>query len=208
MDWHLSLKPRASMLKFRLPWTEGKTRYLKGDIFFPIWGRKTTTESRLIVQGSELYDYDNMLYGEQMFYFNRLGRVQYHENPYITKGTDNCYDCTAEAFVVRNFLRQSKQVASCDAVASFCNGLGVACSPEGRTLAFKETRRKLHNWFSATTFDYDKRQLVTAEIHKRWSGRKRRVSSSVEPNSDMVAMPSPKIRRIIVQPNEYIDTPP
>ena len=39
------------MLKFRLPYTPplGSTEYLDGDFYLPVWGGRTTTETRLIV---------------------------------------------------------------------------------------------------------------------------------------------------------------
>eukprot|EP01041_Mallomonas_annulata_P005607 gene5607-11321_t len=45
MDWHLHMSPIAALLKFRLPWFEGITTYLDGDIYLPVWGPQTTTES-------------------------------------------------------------------------------------------------------------------------------------------------------------------
>lgn len=50
--WVEILKPRLSMLKFRLSWKPGKTTYLAGDIHLPVWGPITTTESRLGEVGS------------------------------------------------------------------------------------------------------------------------------------------------------------
>merc|ERR1711994_541796 len=47
--WHHKIKPIKSMLKFRLPYHPGKTKYLKGDIHLPVWGPQSTTETRLIV---------------------------------------------------------------------------------------------------------------------------------------------------------------
>ena len=47
--WMRIMKPVCSMLKFRLPWSGGRTMYAKGEIRLPIWGPITTTESRLIV---------------------------------------------------------------------------------------------------------------------------------------------------------------
>lgn len=49
--WHRILRPLRSMLKFRLPYGEGKTKYLDGDIYLPVWGPITTSETRLIVPG-------------------------------------------------------------------------------------------------------------------------------------------------------------
>lgn len=91
-DWVVALQPKASMLKFRLPWEKGihdlhvcvlsfshagTTQYLKGEIFLPIWGRETTTETRLISTEFDLVSYDNSKYEEQCFYFNRIHRVMY-----------------------------------------------------------------------------------------------------------------------------------
>ena len=79
MKWHDIMSPIASMMKFRLPWKEGITNYLQGDIYFPIWGPQTTTESRLIVTGHERKDWDHRVYWEQMFYFNNVLRCSaYH----------------------------------------------------------------------------------------------------------------------------------
>jgi hypothetical protein len=38
------------MLKFRLPYPppNAQTEYLDGDLYLPVWGGRTTTESRLI----------------------------------------------------------------------------------------------------------------------------------------------------------------
>ncbi|KAH3759324.1 poly A polymerase regulatory subunit [Pelomyxa schiedti] len=157
MKWHLSLEPKASMFKFRLPWATGMTPYLKGQIFLPIWGRETTTESRLIVQGSELCDYDNKLYEEQMFHFNRLGRVQYHINPCIKHvvGMDHCYDCLAEVFVAKQYLSWANRDTSVDSLASMCNKFSQACS-SNRLLSDKESFDARCDWFEAKRYDYTK----------------------------------------------------
>mgnify|MGYP001439167833 CR=1 FL=1 len=55
MDWQMKwvqiMRPKAAMLKFRLPYPppNGQTQYFDGDIFLPVWGGRTTTETRLIV---------------------------------------------------------------------------------------------------------------------------------------------------------------
>jgi len=108
MKWHLKLKPAASMFKFRLPWGEGKTDYLDGIISLPVWGRQTTTETRLIVVGDKVKSYCNTTYEEQMFYFNTTTRVQYyiHQNDDI--GYDHCYDCAAELLIIENYIKKKK----------------------------------------------------------------------------------------------------
>lgn len=106
--WVRIMRPFGSILKFRLPWTDGCTQYLplediayfsflksfllsymKGDIYLPVWGPQTTTESRLVVRQDDAdtsisYDHrcvealfivkncniPNSSYGERMFFFN------------------------------------------------------------------------------------------------------------------------------------------
>lgn len=48
-DCFLSIGAKAGVLKFRLPWSEGSTEYLSGEIHLPIWGPQTTTECRLVI---------------------------------------------------------------------------------------------------------------------------------------------------------------
>ena len=33
------MNPFKAMLKFRFPYTAGKTEYLDGDIYLPVWGK-------------------------------------------------------------------------------------------------------------------------------------------------------------------------
>ena len=88
-EWHLALQPTASMLKFRLPWTGGCTRYLRGTVYFPVYGPLGTSETRLVVSDTvatpqekekeekemeEEVWYDHQTYWEQLFYFNSITR--------------------------------------------------------------------------------------------------------------------------------------
>ncbi|MEM3062935.1 MAG: hypothetical protein QW303_05265 [Nitrososphaerota archaeon] len=108
MKWHEIINPRASILKFRLPWKEGSTEYLSGDIYLPVWGPTTTTESRLIVTQNEKKIYDNKKYEEQMFYFNTVMRVARYKHNIIGEGLDHCYDCTAEIHIIKEYLKKNK----------------------------------------------------------------------------------------------------
>eukprot|EP00730_Choanoeca_flexa_P012663 TRINITY_DN4501_c0_g1_i2.p1 TRINITY_DN4501_c0_g1~~TRINITY_DN4501_c0_g1_i2.p1 ORF type:complete len:548 (+),score=154.80 TRINITY_DN4501_c0_g1_i2:58-1701(+) len=105
MRWHNIMKPKASMLKFRLPYDQdGLTTYLKGDIWLPIWGPITTTEARLVVEGFETTEYDNMKYEEQMFHFNTITRVARYKHDVKGEGIDYCFDCRAEVGVLLGYL--------------------------------------------------------------------------------------------------------
>lgn len=98
MEWYFVLKPHASMLKFRLPWSDtqsavpvpvsdapgdisdrvGITTYLDGDLYYPVFGPQTTTECRLVVDASVhkhgLKMYSHKDYMNAMFYFNNVTR--------------------------------------------------------------------------------------------------------------------------------------
>ena len=60
--WVEIMRPRVSMLKFRLPYDVKKyptLPYFKGDIFLPVWGPRTTSECRLVVTDPDsIVDYD------------------------------------------------------------------------------------------------------------------------------------------------------
>ncbi|KAG2374826.1 hypothetical protein C9374_010403 [Naegleria lovaniensis] len=108
MNWIAMMKPRYSMVKFRLPYDPGYTLYLDGWIFLPIWGRQATTETRLVVDGEnmKLKWYDNKEYEEQMFYFNRVTRISLFPHVARSEGIDYCYDCRSEVFVLEMYLRR------------------------------------------------------------------------------------------------------
>ena len=113
MRWHRLIKPRWSLLKFRLPWRGGVTRYLAGRILLPIWGPPTTTESRLVVEaGAEMQSYDNLVYQEEMFFFNTVTRVTLHPQRVQGPGLDRCYDCAAEAQVLSEYVRAVAPLAA------------------------------------------------------------------------------------------------
>jgi hypothetical protein len=100
MGWYRRLRPRAGLLKFRLPWDlETQTEYLDGTILFPVFGRPFTHECRLVVVGQEPATavYNNAVYERQMAYFNRVTRP-------ATYTGGKCYDCSAFAAVVAEHL--------------------------------------------------------------------------------------------------------
>jgi hypothetical protein len=99
------MQPKKSMLKFRLSWQKGKTTYLAGDIYFPIWGPITTTEARLVPSEGEK-EYDNAKYFEQMFYFNTITRVALYPHNVKGEGLDHCYDCSAEVLVLEEYIKK------------------------------------------------------------------------------------------------------
>eukprot|EP00055_Hartaetosiga_balthica_P014198 m.76665 g.76665 ORF g.76665 m.76665 type:complete len:372 (-) comp8521_c2_seq7:136-1251(-) len=109
MRWVELMKPCASILKFRLPWEAGTTKYLAGDIYFPIWGPITTTEARLMTTGG-FCDYDNKAYEEQMFHFNTVRRVARYNHDVKGEGIDHCYDCMGEILILKDYLNKIRHI--------------------------------------------------------------------------------------------------
>jgi hypothetical protein len=107
MDWVLALKPRKSMLKFRLPWESGETEYLDGDIYYQPWAPSTSTETRLITDGTSKKMYSNRDYEQRMFYFNTHTRTNLHIHSIEgIKGLDYCYDCATEVYIWKMYLEK------------------------------------------------------------------------------------------------------
>lgn len=157
MSWHLQMEPVVSMLKFRLPWVAGITKYLSGfsdngKLYLPIWGGQTTTETSLIVSGNEMYDYDNTVYEQMMFHFNTTQRCNYYKHvvePQDVPGLCHCYDCAAEVQVLAAWAKKfPNEWADSDSptedeiaehVAVMTERLNKECSAIRRDLSTKVT---------------------------------------------------------------------
>ena len=181
LSWHLIMKPAASMLKFRLPWGKGITRYLsgyseEGKIYFPVWGRQSTTETRLVAVGDDVYDYDNTKYAEQLFYFNTITRCNYYKHDiYGVPGLCHCYDCSSEVLILTNYAKKFPQYWFINDdedsntnpstedinnwVRNTCLQLNEECAASGNrdlTIQIGNTQ----NWFPPKVFD-QKNGIVT-----------------------------------------------
>jgi len=109
--WVELMRPVWSMLKFRLPWPPGKTPYLDGSIFLPVWGPITTTECRLVVPGgAPIREYDNTKHEQQMFFFNTTLRPALYPHDVSGVGIDHCYDCRAEVHILSQYIAQRVQL--------------------------------------------------------------------------------------------------
>jgi len=79
-QWCEIMNPKACMLKFRLPYTPGKTVYLLGDVYFQAFAAETSSETRLIVSkkkhGFATCEYDHEAYENYMYRFNHCTRIQ------------------------------------------------------------------------------------------------------------------------------------
>lgn len=114
-EWHMRMRPMRSMFKFRLPWTAGTSSYLDGDVYLPVWGPITTTETRLITKENTLAEvgYDHKKYEDQLFYFNTVTRPALYKHDVTEgEGIDHCYDCRAEVHILSSYLESFKAVSS------------------------------------------------------------------------------------------------
>lgn len=78
--WCKIMRPRASILKFRLPYTPGESEYLDGDLYFQAFASETSSECRLVID-NERHAYRTRMYNHEeyeniMYRFNRCTRVQ------------------------------------------------------------------------------------------------------------------------------------
>lgn len=111
--WVQKMRPRVSMLKFRLPYEPGQTEYLAGDIYFQMFAGATSSETRLVVRCPELDDeafpmvtYDHGDYEDVMYQFNTVTRVSHWKNSCTDCRAcvvDHCYDCAAMVHVLREY---------------------------------------------------------------------------------------------------------
>ena len=104
--WIEIMKPRKSLLKCRLPYGAGKFTYFKGRFWIQCFAPQSSTETRLELEGvPEMVEYDNKKYEDQMFYFNTMKRTMYYKHRMTGLGYDHCYDCAAELFILREYVK-------------------------------------------------------------------------------------------------------
>lgn len=112
-DWHETMKPIASLLKFRLPYPTGNstteyTNYLAGQIRLPIYGGKTSTDALLIVDDIECrkVNYSWKEFEDLMFHHNTRTRETFYPHEIDDPFVDHCYDCRSEIYVIQSYLQQ------------------------------------------------------------------------------------------------------
>lgn len=99
--WHYLMCPEYGMYKFRLPYKEGRTEYMRGQIWLQIWAPETSTETRLVVRKNPSRKiYSHRKYEKRLFYFNLITRQWGHYPSYNCQ----CYDCCAEAWILSKYL--------------------------------------------------------------------------------------------------------
>lgn len=145
--WVKIMNPAMSLLKFRLSWKPGKTRYLKGDIYFQYYCGNTSTEGRLLTDSDEKLaeiEYDNTHYESVHFHHNKFVRMKLafqnilydipiHDKNYLM----NDYDSVGEIRAFEEYLNLTGKKLTTDekirAIIEYSKDLDFACS-EFRTL--------------------------------------------------------------------------
>jgi hypothetical protein len=127
LGWAKILKPKYSLLKFRLPFTlkHGQSiTYAKGKIMLQMWPPSSSTETRLLVSKANLsvkQEYDFKTYEESLFFHNKYARnycfpksVLPKEAAELVSGADNqyctCYDCMGEIYTFTDYLKLDPEV--------------------------------------------------------------------------------------------------
>lgn len=115
--WIERLKPAYSQLKFRIPRLRDNNgeiideyNYLDGMIYLQYYARHTSTETRLVVDGSNirykkysLGEYENRLYN-----FNRNYRSSIYPGVVDIRCLDNCYDCIGFKLLCKEYIDNNK----------------------------------------------------------------------------------------------------
>lgn len=112
--WIQLMNVKMSMLKFRLPFNRSEITYADGEIRYQPWAPLSSTETRLYTDGKKQRTYKMKDYEDIMYRFNMCTRPQiFEESSEITssdiEGFDNCYDCTAEYMIIKNYLKENDQ---------------------------------------------------------------------------------------------------
>ena len=76
--WAATIKPVASLLKFRLPFSKGQTKYFNGDVRFQAYAPPESAETRMIVTDTVKQKvFDHTDYEQKMYFFNTCLRPKY-----------------------------------------------------------------------------------------------------------------------------------
>lgn len=112
-NWCFIIKPYRAMLKFRLPWQPGKTEYFKGDIYTQPRIGATSTETRLWVSDFSMKKYDNEVYNNQVFYYQKYCRNAFHDlEHHDIAGLDHCHDCWSEIQICKQYVKKYSDIFS------------------------------------------------------------------------------------------------
>jgi hypothetical protein len=126
-NWVLKIKPRASMLKFRLPWDKGFSEYLDGELRFQAYAPKRSTETRLWVTDPasfKMSQYDHCEYEEKLSHYNQHFRGALHPRTRLFnqgRMIDRCGDCAVETLIIKEYIKTFSISELCPKTWKFCD---------------------------------------------------------------------------------------
>lgn len=135
-SWVEEIKPRYSMLKFRLPYAEkfilekGKTReYLDGVVYLQPFCKRASSETRLVIDGENLFsrEWDLLDYEQRLAFHNKIVRAhKKFQNPlgkskliHSDIGLYDDYDSTAFTYIMLDYMKKVNMDRSPSVVKKF-----------------------------------------------------------------------------------------
>lgn len=91
-EWCEIVKPHMALLKFRLPFTEGKTTYFKGDVYTQPHIGTQALETKLWTDCKNYTNWDHYDVNDKIIKWALIHRSAYHEFE-LLPGMDHCHDC-------------------------------------------------------------------------------------------------------------------
>lgn len=176
-SWVDKIKPKYSLLKFRLPFDKQVARYLRGTILFPIFGPVHTSESRLLVDAKDNFmkrPYSNEEYEEKMFEFICHTRVQFYKHDVTNVvGMDHCYDCASEVRILKEYLQHNKSTVgvTIKELSDYITKNIAYDKDKMRTLATIVTKSSRKKWYSDKLLDCEQggyRDVNFENIHGQY----------------------------------------
>lgn len=119
VDWIQAIKPKAAMLKFRVPFNNKHMDYFDGDYYLQAWAPAHSTETRLIMDKKQMKlpfkRISEKEYESKLFYHNVVNRViKTYKVPYGKEKNGEKvgnYDIAREAYIWKEYIdtTQSKK---------------------------------------------------------------------------------------------------
>jgi hypothetical protein len=178
MEWQQSwcdiIKPKAFMLKFRLPYYAGKTKYLDGTNYFQVWAGGTSTETRLIGTSLDKKEYDNVDYEDACFYLNNCARLRQNyevdfDCPIIFNGKPlNNYDWVGELHIHKEYIKKFNDKRTVEELVNeLDNALGLPLKDKYIFMKTQENERHVKRYGLESNTTYTKSKNHKQKYYKR-----------------------------------------
>ena len=100
---------KSGSIDFLKDYSNKKFRMSKATLYLQPWSGPTSTEMRGWIKKQDIgniINYDMKKIEDTLFYYNRIKRVNYHENKYTNESLHfcNCNDCAIESTIWQNYI--------------------------------------------------------------------------------------------------------